>query len=460
MNKFFIILTSLALATSLASCKHETEPVDPYGPTPGVEEPGTPTEVGKPVGLPFTKTIGPSGGNLTTPDGLLTVEIPAGALSSPTALTLQMVEKTLPSGAGLAFTVSPQTVQLNKPVWIVWNYNATTINGSAPELVGLAYQDAQRVWQGTMNTEINKSEQTIRARVRSFAHPISWYEQYFMTQSETRILPNERVTFKVFFQPGRTDPYTGSDDDLFVPLGPLVEGDDALDQLEGKELKNWKLNGETQLSDDRKYVVGDLVRSGQGGGALYIAPRAMLIKADNPVAISVELKLKQKGVIMLVSNLTMVEPENEFKVNGKNYKNAFVSVVAQGKDQPLSMHMWENTSKGVQKQGTIQMIIDKDFFTGTGTYVVKEDDKDPSVTMTAYDGTDSYGDQWSPPRSLATKYGPISVTITEYGGPGKPIGGRITATLHRQVGGYSSEQWEHISVSAKFRVTNNYFQGG
>jgi len=206
--------------------------------------------------------------------------------------------------------------------------------------------------------------------------------------------------------------------------------------------------------------VGVLTRLGSGGAAQYMAPRTMLIKADNPVAVSVELKLKQKGLITLVSNLTMIEPENEFKVNGKNFKNAYVEVIAQGKGEYLALNMWENTPKGINKRGGINMAIDGEFFAGTGTYVVNENDKNPFVTMTATDGTDSYSSQWSPPRTNTTKYGPISVTITEYGGTGKPVGGRVTATLHRQVGGSSSEQWEHITVSAKFRVVNNYFQGG
>ena len=132
MNKLTTLLVGLALAALTIVCKPETDILGPLNPTPSTgttNEPGLATEVGKPLGAAITQTIGPSGGTIATPDGSLNLEIPAGALSQATALTLQLVEKTLPSGAGPGFLVSPKSVQLAKPVSVVWHYTAS---GSAP----------------------------------------------------------------------------------------------------------------------------------------------------------------------------------------------------------------------------------------------------------------------------------------------------------------------------------------
>jgi hypothetical protein len=47
--------------------------------------------VGTPNGAAVTKTIGAAGGELASSDGRLTVQVPAGALSAETSLSIQPV---------------------------------------------------------------------------------------------------------------------------------------------------------------------------------------------------------------------------------------------------------------------------------------------------------------------------------------------------------------------------------
>ncbi|HEY0109539.1 MAG TPA: hypothetical protein VGB67_07930, partial [Fibrella sp.] len=121
----------------------------------------------------------------------------------------------------------------------------------------------------------------------------------------------------------------------------------------------------------------------------------------------------------------------------------------------LSISMWENTDKTVSNRANLNAMIDPAIFKGNGTYVLEE--KTRYVLAGAHDPTDSYGIQWVPEPNVL-KYGPVSITITEAGEPGLPVAGRISGTLHRYV--EAEKRWEHIEVSAKFRVINNYFTGG
>ncbi len=454
--KTFLYISFMALTLGLTACKHDPDLIpttrDDTGTTPGA--PGAVTDVGKPIGAPTTQIIGPAGGTLTTPDGTLTMEIPAGALDRATTLTLQPLEKTLPSGAGLAFTISPKDTKLNKAVTLVWHYTPATISGSAPELVGIAIQDDKGIWQGTTNTQVDKGGQRISARVRSFLHPISWYEQYFMTPNYGWFLPNEQIHFRIFFQPGRIDTPTSPDDDLMVPLPSVKADDEALHQLTYKELRNWKLNGQPNTFDDeRADQIGRLDYVGQGGSAFYFAPSNQVPNEQNPLAISVELNLKQKGVITMVSNLTMLDQHNEFTINGTNYQNARVFVVNQ--DGGISMSMVENKPRHDAEKAGLNITIGADKYHGVGTYTIGS--QGDELNLGAHDKQDSYGIPWWPAPSTVL-YGPATITITEDNGPGKAVSGSVAGTLHAY--DEATKSYRHVSVSAKFRVVSQYFQGG
>lgn len=453
MNCLYYVLLTASLF-GLVACNPTVENVGPGLPTTDpTAEPGVVTEVGKPVGAPISKTIGTSGGTLETPDGKLTLSIPAGALSKSVDLKLQVVENKAPSGMGLAFTIEPNDTKLSKPVSFVWRYAANDISGSAPEVMGIAYQDNKGVWQGKLNNQVDKSKQTITARMPNFAHPMAWYAQYYMQPGEMRILPNQRLTFTVYFEPGRTENSSNPDDDIFVPLPNPKQGDDAIRELQQQELRNWRLNGESTFTDQRRNMIGSLSRLGQGGEASYVAPKSVPTKADNPLAVSVELNLKQKGTITMVSNLTVIDPENEFRVGSGTYKNPFVEVIA-AKGEGFSMTIKENVDQPNKKAATISATIDTQLFNGTGTYVLDENDRHLSIN--ASDHNDSYGLQWVPQPNVS-KWGPLSITITEFNDKGLAVTGRLSATLHRYI--ESEKRWEHIDVSARFRVINNYHSG-
>lgn len=79
--KIHSIITHLLLAASLIACQdNPSEPI----PSPSVPTQGTPTETGQPTGPKISKIIGPGGGNISTPDNVFKMVIPAGALPGDT----------------------------------------------------------------------------------------------------------------------------------------------------------------------------------------------------------------------------------------------------------------------------------------------------------------------------------------------------------------------------------------
>src|SRR5687768_15033479 len=71
------------------------------------------TAKGQPVGLPVTKSIDASGGTLSSPDGKLTITVPAGTVSSATTFSIQPITNTLQDNKP-AYRLLPEGITLAK----------------------------------------------------------------------------------------------------------------------------------------------------------------------------------------------------------------------------------------------------------------------------------------------------------------------------------------------------------
>jgi hypothetical protein len=65
------------------------------------------TQIGTPIGNAVKKTIGTSGGSLTSGDGRIVVTIPANALAANTDISIQAVTNTAPGGIGVGYHLMP-----------------------------------------------------------------------------------------------------------------------------------------------------------------------------------------------------------------------------------------------------------------------------------------------------------------------------------------------------------------
>lgn len=97
MKKTF---ASLLLLIAFAACKKSNDPAIELPPP-------TPTAVGTPDGAAVTKNIGAAGGTILSSDGMLELVIPAGAVATPTDITIQPITNHAPNGVGKGYRCLP-----------------------------------------------------------------------------------------------------------------------------------------------------------------------------------------------------------------------------------------------------------------------------------------------------------------------------------------------------------------
>jgi len=101
------------------------------------------TPVGAGLGDGTVATLGPAGGRLQTPDGSVTVEVPAGALAKPAELHLRAITNTAPDGQDDALQLTVGS-PLAKPLALHLAY-AAALAGQADGL-GAAVQRGDGSW--------------------------------------------------------------------------------------------------------------------------------------------------------------------------------------------------------------------------------------------------------------------------------------------------------------------------
>jgi hypothetical protein len=136
-----------------------------------IQEDTTPTvtEKGTPIGSATTATIGANGGTLTTPDGTLTLTIPAGALSTNVTISAQPISNTAPGGSGVAYRLAPEGQKFEKPISLTFKYKDEDFDGSTPELGWVITQESDDTWSGHPNTKRDLINKTLKVESTHFS---------------------------------------------------------------------------------------------------------------------------------------------------------------------------------------------------------------------------------------------------------------------------------------------------
>jgi len=91
-----------------------------------------------PASIPSSATIGPQGGSVRSDDGVLTLKIPAGALSAPTPMSIATTSNDAPGALGSAYDVSPGGLALAKPAILGFRYGLGGVPVDGIDAVSLA----------------------------------------------------------------------------------------------------------------------------------------------------------------------------------------------------------------------------------------------------------------------------------------------------------------------------------
>jgi hypothetical protein len=408
MKKIVFVPLLVWLITTV-SCRKNDPTVETVASTKGTVKPK-----GKPMGNAITKTIGASGGTLSSADGIVTLTVPADALNRSTVFSIQPIENTLPNGIGSAYRLLPDGITFSKPVTLTFKYNESSLSGSATDLLWTAYQSAEGIWKAQRKTDLNSADKTASITTTHFS---DWglFESMSLKVERTILEPNQSTALEV----------TG------VNLLSTIDNpeSDVEEQSNAEKIRNWKLTGGGTLTP--------LVSK-----ATYKAPAAA--PTPNPVTVSVEItniqtKAGPKAKVILFAYITIADEYLDLNIGGASYRltqchslliNGFPMLIGKGD---------ANISVGWYVGGFSTGIYPIDH-TGAKTYV-----------SIGYAGK-AYGDSWSD-CNTGVHYLESSITISKMGGTNQYIEGSFTGRVGAD---FANCSYDIQSISGTFRIKRRF----
>lgn len=232
MNKVVTFLLSLVLVTTSVSCKKDTDVLNPDQPdtnTPSPPATESVTPVGTPEGPAVTARIGPAGGIIVSADERIRITIPAGALTADQTISVQPLnENNCPAGIGQAFRLLPHGLTFAKPVTITFQYDEEDINGSAPELLRVAYQTNEGYWKSPPTKHVDTATRTVLVQTTHFS---DWgvFQNMYISPPSSSLAPGEQVHLDLYEQIKSSESATNDDlvvkKDLILPDNDIVDPD-------------------------------------------------------------------------------------------------------------------------------------------------------------------------------------------------------------------------------------------
>ena len=299
------------------------------------------TAVGVPSGSVVSATIGAAGGSVSTPDGKITLTIPAGALTANTLISIQPISNNAHGRLGAGYRLTPDGQTFAQPVVLKFSYTDQDLAGSDPEILGAAFQTAAGFWQWLGTPTIDRVARTMSISTTHFTD-FSMVQGYRLQPLAKTLKVNESLALQVAFC--YPYPETGSD---LTPLG--LSCDTAASQVEVAApfvISEWSVNGVLGGGGATGTV------SGNGPSATYKAPAAK--PTPNIVAVSARVNLNPKRKTLVVSNITITEGDSW--TGTANYKDDVGSASA------------EITWTLVSRENNIAL------YKGTGTGILAYDD--------------------------------------------------------------------------------------
>lgn len=107
--------------------------------------------------------MGSGGGKVTTTDGLVTVDVPAGALPTDTNITITEIPAPIADSVGKTFEIGPTGTQFAVPVTLSFQYGGFDLAGNAPSELEVA-TIANGAWVALSGQAIDTTAQIASAQ--------------------------------------------------------------------------------------------------------------------------------------------------------------------------------------------------------------------------------------------------------------------------------------------------------
>jgi hypothetical protein len=120
------------------------------------------------------ETVGPRGGTVMSDDGRVTLEIPAGALSSDVEISIEVVDDGPNSAVGTAYAILPAGVSLLRPATLSYDL-AASVDDRSFDIAGLEMSELILVtekanrWKPMPDLEVDTDAEVISASVLYFS---------------------------------------------------------------------------------------------------------------------------------------------------------------------------------------------------------------------------------------------------------------------------------------------------
>ncbi len=271
------LLSLLAAAGCGGSGEDDAPP-----PAPGQ---GIATPVGEAVDAAVITTIGAAGGELESADGMVRLQIPAGALAADQVVGVQRITNLAPGALGEAWRLTPEGVTFATPARLTFHFTPSGIGGSAPELLRIASQDSQGYWALHEDVTLDAEEGTVAVSTRHFSD-WSLVTGALLSPRSATIKPGEQLplTLVVCERVPR--------DDLLAPLIAECRPSQVIRSL----TRNWSVNGVPGGDGTVGTVVVQENRS-----AVYTAPA--IAPQPATVAVSTQYSSLQGALVTMVADV-------------------------------------------------------------------------------------------------------------------------------------------------------------
>lgn len=233
------------------------------------------TAIGMPVDSAVSKTIGAAGGSITSSDGRMQLNIPAGALTTNTVITIQPITNECPGGIGLAYDMQPNGTKFTKPATLVFHYTDEELDSTDPYFLYVAYQDSLYEWLSDfVYRDVDTLAKTVTLNINHFTGR-SMGSRAILTCAPSQVHSGETSLLRAVDYTGPSaSSGGGSGDDELSSLGNTSG-------LSG--VSDWRVN---QVPGGNS-TVGTV--SGNGNLATYMAPAT--ITARKTIYVSVKYKM-------------------------------------------------------------------------------------------------------------------------------------------------------------------------
>ena len=272
-----------------------TPPADP--PTEAPNTPA-PTAVGTPIGTAVLAVIGSAGGHLSTADGALTIEVPAGAFETDRTLAIQEITNEAHGAKGRAFRITPEGLHTTVPMTVRWRYTESDVQGTDPRALRVAYQDAQRIWHVYR-------EPSHDSAARTLAVPTTHFSDWSLVAG-VQLLPHSatiNVGQSVQFQAVVCDEVEQAPEVHGELTVPMVGFSCFTNPASAMLVDDWAVNGAPGGTAGSGTIVENA--GTPAGSATYTAPATK--PTPNVVAVSAVHHALAQSDLLLVSNVTILD---------------------------------------------------------------------------------------------------------------------------------------------------------